>query len=112
MDIKDKHLTPKWGLKRVITALVLIYITYIGGYFILMDRSRPTAFGEFKNYQSSFRWAGPMPDKDGRPTKFPDTSIWNLIYGPMDDFHFKYFPRSREEREKLRDYGYDLRDVK
>lgn len=92
--------------------IVVLFVLYVGGYFLLMDRSRPEAFGAFKNYQSSFRWASPMPDKDGSPTKFPGTTVWNVIYEPMDTLYFRFFPRSREEKERLRDYGYDIRDLR
>jgi hypothetical protein len=91
---------------------VLLFVLYVVGYFVLMDRNRPDAFGEVKNHQSSFRWAGPMLGKGGIPTKFPATTIWNLIYDPMDNLYFKLFPRSLEEKKRLRDYGYDIRDLK
>jgi hypothetical protein len=64
--------------------------------------------GEFKDFQSSFRWAAPMPDKRGRPMKFPDTTTWNVIYEPMDKMYFRLFPRSQADWDKLRNYGYEI----
>ena len=53
-----------------------------------------------------------MPDKDGSPTNNPDTTIWNVLYEPMDNYYFRRFPRSHEEKERLRNYGYDIRDLR
>ena len=111
-DPNPKSPTVRARLRFWLKVAVVLCIFYVPGYFVLMDRSRPQAFGAFKNYQSSFRWAPPMPDKGGNPTKFPDATMWNVIYEPMDDFYFKHFPRSRQEKERLRDYGYDIRDLR
>jgi hypothetical protein len=86
----------------------VLCVLYFVGYFPLMDRSRPTAFGVEKDFQSSFRWAGPMPNKDGSPMKYPDTTIWNVIYEPMDRLYFKLFSRSEAEWDRLRDFGYEI----
>ena len=93
--------------------LLVPFVLYVVGYFLLMDRSRPEALGAFKNFQSTFRWARPMPGKDGiTPTKFPGTTVWNEIYDPMDTLYFKFFPRSPGERQRLIDFGYDNRDLR
>jgi hypothetical protein len=49
-----------------------------------------------------------MPWKDGSPSQFPDTTIWNLIYEPMDTLYFRTFPRTDDEWKRLRDYGYEI----
>ena len=107
-----KPLVRRVGLRCWLVTLIGLFIAYVLGYFVLMDRSRPEAFGAFKNYQSSFRWASPMTDKAGRATKFPGTTIWNTLYEPMDDLYFRLFPRNVEERQRLIDYGYDNRDLR
>jgi hypothetical protein len=97
---------PKARWRFWLGVMGVIFILYVIGYFPLMDRSRPTEFGAYSDYQSSFRWASPMPDHTGRPTKFPGTTVWNLIYEPMDALYFTLFPRSPQEVERLRAYGY------
>lgn len=105
-------MVPKARWRFWFKVIATLFVLYLVGYFPLMDRSRPEADGAFKNYQSTFRWAPPMPDKDGRPTKFPGTTFWNVIYEPMDELYFKLFPRSREELDRLREVGYDVRDLR
>jgi hypothetical protein len=83
----------------------VLFVLYVVGYCPLMDRSRPTASD--RPFQSSFRWARPMLNKGGSPTKFPETTIWNLIYEPMDKMCFRLFPRSEAEWDRLRAFGYD-----
>jgi hypothetical protein len=107
-----KPSVPQRGLRFWLVLLPALIILYVIGYFALMDRSRPEAFGAFKNYQLSFRWARPMPDKTGHATKYPGTTIWNVIYEPMDAMYFTFFPRTIEERQRLIDYGYDNRDLR
>ena len=111
-DSRTTNSLPRTRWRFWLKAILALPVLYIVGYFVLMDRSRPEAFGEVKNYQSSFRWAGPMLGKGGEPTKFPATTIWNEIYDPMDNLYFKLFPRSLEEKKRMRDYGYDIRDLK
>jgi hypothetical protein len=109
-DSNATQVGPKARWRRWCAAVVALAVLYVAAYFPLMDRSRPTTCGYYKNYQSSFRWARPMPDKDGSPTKYPDTTIWNVLYEPVDNYYFRRFPRSHEEMERLRNYGYDIRD--
>jgi hypothetical protein len=109
-NAQQSHRKARW--RFWLRLIVVLFALYIVGYFPLMDRSRPTAFGEKKDFQSSFRWAGPMPDKLGRPMKFPDTTIWNIIYEPMDKAYFRLFSRSEAELDKLRDYGYVIWELR
>ncbi len=54
-----------------------------------------------------------MRDKDGiTPTRFPGTTMWNVLYEPMDRWYFSKYPRTHEEKERLRNYGYDIRDLR
>ena len=107
-DLGTPHSVPKARWRFWLRVVVVLCILYVVGYFPLMDRTRPTAFGADKDFQSSFRWARPMPWKDGSPSKFPGTTIWNVLYEPMDTLCFRLFPRSDEEWERLRSYGYEI----
>ena len=104
----DLNTQPKARWRFWLRLVVVLCVLYFVGYFPLMDRSRPTAFGVEKDFQSSFRWAGPMPNKDGSPMKYPDTTIWNVIYEPMDKIYFRLFPRSDADLDRLRADGYDV----
>ena len=49
-----------------------------------------------------------MLDKLGRPMKFPGTTIWNVVYEPMDKMYFRLCPRSDAEWDKLQADGYEI----
>jgi hypothetical protein len=99
---------PKARWRFWLRVVVVLCVLYFVGYFPLMDRSKPTAMGAVKDFQSSFRWAGPMLDPGGRPMRYPDTTIWNVIYEPMDKLYFRFFPRSEAEWDRLRADGYEI----
>ena len=96
-DMSTQHSISRVRWRFWLQVVVVLCVLYVLCYFPLMDKTRPTAFGAYKDFQSSFRWAPPMPWKDGSPSKFPDTTIWNVIYEPMDSLYFRIFPRSGDE---------------
>ena len=105
-----KQKTPRWKFwLRVVVVLALLYVV---GYFPLMDRRRPTSpLGEYGYFQSSFRWAsdewiGHPAMAAPRRTPYPNVTILNIIYEPMDRLFFRLFPRSDAEVERLRELGY------
>jgi hypothetical protein len=86
-------------------------VLYLAGYFILMDVHRPTSPYRNSNdfFESSFRWAPhtrASKDNTGQETPFPEVTIWNIIYRPMDEVYFRLTKRPPEEVEKLRALGY------
>jgi hypothetical protein len=89
-------------LAIVLPALPLLYVS---GYFVLMNRSRPTdPLGEIQ-FQSSLR--GVHYSRGwGRWRPYPEVTVFNLIFRPADKVYFTYFPRSDEEIERLRALGY------
>jgi len=91
-------------------ALPVLLVVYILGYFALMDRSRPTSpTGAFVRFESSLRFAPrEWVYKAKKPYETPWGSVttWNILYQPMDRLWFRYFPRSQQERERLREIGY------
>jgi len=98
-------------LRSWLSAGVLVLLAYIAGYFVLMDIHRPTSPYRNANefFESSFRWAAltrASKDNTGPETPFPEVSIWNIIYRPMDKVYFRLFPRSSNEVERLRAIGY------
>jgi len=104
-----RHIIKRW-VNFFSIALPVVLAFYIVGYFAFMDRATPTSPAvQNKKYQSSFRW---LPhewmDKTTHPyfTPWREVSIWNFIYEPMDKLWFHFFPRSQQEREKLRDMGF------
>ena len=91
-------------------AAAVITIAYIAGYFVLMDRHRPTSpAGAFTRFESSFRWApNDWVDKALVPYQTPWGSVttWNILYRPMDNVWFHFYPRSQVETDRLRRLGY------
>lgn len=107
-----QHTTPRWKfwLRTVAVGVVL----YVFGYFLLMDRDRPTSpLGAYGYFESSFRWArNEWNDHPGMiapsPTPYPNVTILNIIYQPMDRMYFRVFPRSEAEVQELRKLGYRM----
>ena len=91
-------------------AVPVLLAVYVLGYFMLMDRHRPTSpAGAFFCFESSLRFAPrEWVYKAETPYETPWGSVttWNIIYQPMDQLWFRYFPRSQPERERLREIGY------
>jgi len=91
-------------------AVPVLIAVYVLGYFMLMDRHRPTSpAGAFVRFESSLRFAPrEWVYKAQTPYETPWGSVttWNIIYQPMDRLWFRYFPRSQPERERLREIGY------
>ena len=93
-------------------ALPLVLTAYVLGYFALMNRHRPTSpAGAYKKFQSSFRWASLEQGRKLRSmpsfqTPFPNVTLWNVIYEPMDKIYFRLWPRPYAEVERLRQIGY------
>lgn len=86
-------------------------LLYVAGYFLLMNVHLPTSPYRSNNdyFESSFRWAShtrASKDNTGPETPFPEVTIWNIIYWPMDMLYFRVTKRSSEEVEKLRTLGY------
>ena len=92
-----------------LVALPALFAVYVLGYFVLMDRHRPTSpAGAFVRFESSFRWA-PREQARARPTyqtPWGCVTTWNILYQPMDRLWFQHFPRSQQETEALRKMGY------
>jgi hypothetical protein len=83
---------------------------YVLGYFVLMDRHRPTSpAGAFVRFESSLRFAPRewvYTAQTPYETPWGSVTTWNIVYQPMDRLWFRYFPRSQQERERLREIGY------
>ena len=105
-----KQKTPRW--KFWLRVVGVIAVLYVVGYFPLMDRRRPTSpLGAYGYFQSSFRWAGDEwihhPAMSApQHTPYPNVTILNVIYEPMDSLYFRFFPRSQSDVERLRELGY------
>jgi hypothetical protein len=99
----------RW-LRFCALAIPVLLAAYVLGYFALMDRHRPTSpAGAFVRFESSLRFAPrEWVYKAQTPYETPWGSVttWNIIYQPMDQLWFRYFPRSQQERERLREIGY------
>ena len=92
-------------------AVPVLLAVYVLGYFVLMDRHRPTSpAGAFVRFESSLRFAPrEWMDKGGQrtyQTPWGSVTTWNIIYQPMDRLWFRYFPRSQQEYQRLREIGY------
>jgi len=104
-----QSLLARW-LRFSAAAVPIVLIAYVLGYFAFMDRRSPThPAGAFKRFPSSFRWAprewvGKATVAYATPWK--ETTLWNVIYDPMDRLWFRFFPRTRAEEERLRALGY------
>ena len=100
--------TPHW--RFWLRAIAPVVILYPVGYFVLMDRHLPTSPFQAANdyFDSSFRWAAKQRTSKGTgpETQFPEVTIWNIIYKPLDTVYFRVFPRSDAEIERLRELGY------
>ena len=92
-------------LKFLVITLPILPVIYVLGYFVFMDRSRPTDPACVKQFQSSLRW---MPNDYGwgRRRSYPDVTVFNLIFRPADKVYFKRFPRSDEDIQRLKSLGY------
>jgi hypothetical protein len=104
------QLRSRW-LRFCLIGLPAVIGAYVLGYFVLMDRHLPTYPRDPRGrFESSFRWAGlePRPSKipETRSWPFPNITIWNLIYRPMDTIYFRFYPRPDAERESLRERGW------
>ena len=99
----------RW-LRFCALALPVLLAVYVLGYFALMDRHRPTSpAGAFVRFESSLCFAPrEWVHKGQTPYETPWGSVttWNIIYEPMDRLWFRCFPRSQQERERLREIGY------
>ncbi len=108
MNTPPPSKAPRWKfwLRVVVAALVVYFV----GYAILMDRHLPTSpFRAASDYfDSSFRWAAKQRAGKGTgpETQFPEVTIWNIIYEPLDRIYFRVFPRGDPEVERLRAAGY------
>ena len=99
----------RW-LRFLTVAIPVVLLAYVLGYVAFMDRQSPTdPKGEFKRFPSSFRWAPRIWIRKtaiAYATPWKETTIWNVIYDPMDRLWFRIFPRTRAEEEQLRALGY------
>ncbi len=103
-------------LRFTTVAVPIMFLAYVLGYAVCMDRQSPTnPGGTFQHFPSSFRWA---PREWVRrasiayATPWKQATIWNLIYSPMDTLYFYLFPRTRAEEERLRVLGYYKQPVR
>lgn len=91
-------------------ALPVLLGVYVLGYFMLMDRHNPTSpVGGQARFDSSLRWAPHEWVAKAVPpyeTPWRSSTTWNILYQPMDRLWFRYFPRSQQEQERLREIGY------
>jgi hypothetical protein len=98
----------RWA-RFCLVAFPALLAAYVAGYFLLMDRHRPTSpTGAFVRFESSYRWA-PREQARARPaypTPWGSVTTWNILYQPMDRFWFQHCPRSQQEKEALRKLGY------
>jgi len=101
---------PRW--KFWLRVAAVLAALYFAGYFVLMDRHRPTSpSGAYGYFQSSFRWARDEwiqhPAMSApEHTPYPDVRVFNVVYEPMDKLYFWIFPRSRSEMDRLGTVGY------
>lgn len=109
-DTTSRQLYSRW-VRFLLIAPPTLVGAYVLGYVALMDRHLPPYPHDSRGrFESSFRWAGlePRPGKirDDHPWPFPNVTIWNLIYRPMDRIYFALYPRADEEWERLRAGGW------
>lgn len=97
----------RW-MRFFLVAVPLVLALYVLGYFVLMNRHRPTSpAGAFVRFESSLRWAPRERQRDSTcETPWGTVTTWNILYQPMDQLWFHYFPRSQQERDRLRNVGY------
>jgi hypothetical protein len=100
---------PRWHY--YLAAISVLLLLYAAGYFLLMNVHLPTSPYRNSNdyFESSFRWAShtrASKDNTGLETPFPEVTIWNVIYWPMDKLYFRMATRSPEEVDKLKALGY------
>jgi hypothetical protein len=95
-----------WTWRRFLLVVApSLPVLYVAGYFILMDRSRPTDPICERRFQSSLR--GVHYSRGwGHWRPYPDVTIFNIMFQPADTFYFKWFPRSDDDIERLRALGY------
>lgn len=107
--LRNDKLLPVFNVKKPRVFWSFMLSAYVLGYFAFMDRHSPTFnLGVYK-FQSSFRWAPRVwIDKAETPYLSPwrDSTIWNILYKPMDLVWFSLFPRSKEELDALHKLGY------
>jgi len=96
----------RWTWTRfLMVAVPSLPLLYVAGYFILMDRSRPTDPVCERHFQSSLR--GVHYSRGwGHWRHYPDVTLFNIVFQPADRFYFKWFPRSDADIERLRALGY------
>ena len=109
-DAESTRSRSRWP-RFCLIALPTVLGTYLLGYLLLMDRHLPTyPHDRLGRFESSFRWAGlePRPRKirETEPWPFPNVTIWNRIYRPMDALYFHLRPRPDAEIESLRQKGW------
>lgn len=107
----SKELRRRW-VSFCLIALPVFVCGYVLGYFVLMDRHLPTYPHQdrHRRFESSFRWAGteerPLKIRKSEPWPFPNVTIWNLIYRPLDKIYFHLHPRTEAEFELLSQRGW------
>lgn len=108
-SLSCQSLLKRW-LRFVAVAVPVVLLAYVLGYVAFMDRQSPThPASSFKRFPSSFRWAPREWVRKAEvayATPWKATTIWNVIYDPMDRLWFRLFPRTRTEEERLRALGY------
>src|SRR6266404_8477210 len=99
MNTLPSSKTPRWRFWLCISAVVTLLYTV--GYFAVMDRHLPTSPFRAANdyFESSFRWATKQRagKSTGPETQFPEVTIWNVMYKPLDMVYFRVFPRRDAE---------------
>lgn len=102
-------LRQRW-LRFIAIAIPIGVLAYALGYVAFMDRQCPThPDGLLKRFPTSFRWAPRAWVKKASityATPWRETTIWNVIYDPVDRLWFRVFPRTRAEEDRLRALGY------
>ena len=100
-------ITPRTWFRCVILGLPTLLILYVAGYFVLMDRTRPTFWNSSARphyFDSSLRM---VPGEWGdfahtyREENSPQVTILNFVFRPADKVYFRWYPRSEEEQDRI-----------
>ena len=106
-----KHITLRTWFRLLTLGLPTLLILYVAGYFVLMDRSRPTFWSMSARphyFDSSLRM---VPNEWGdfahtfRAGNSLQVTILNLVFRPADKVYFWLYPRSEEEQDRIRRPG-------
>jgi hypothetical protein len=104
-------ITLRTWFRCLMFGLPTLLVLYVAGYFVLMDRSRPTFWNSSAKphyFDSSLRM---VPNEWGdfahtyRAENSPQVTILNFVFRPADKVYFRLYPRSEEEQDRIRRPG-------